>query len=62
MPHSPTLICKRCDVQLHLTNTYKDCGDLIIQCSMCEAKNIIAFAVAERVQIPEWYEVVGWRE
>jgi hypothetical protein len=49
-------------MQLHLINAYKDCGDLIIQCSMCEAKNILAFAVVGKVQIPEWYEVIGWRE
>jgi hypothetical protein len=62
MLHFSALICKRCYVQLHLTNAYKDCGDLIIQCSMCEAKNILAFAVVGKVQIPEWYEVTGWRE
>ncbi len=62
MPHFPTLICKRCHVQLHLSNVYKDCGDLIIQCSMCNAKNILTLAVIAKVQIPEWYEVTGWRE
>jgi len=56
------IYCRRCVAQLHLSNAYNDYGDLIIQCPMCDAKNMLAFAVICKVQVPEWYEVTGWRE
>jgi hypothetical protein len=56
------LYCKRCGIELFMGNAQEEFGELIIICSMCRAKNIIAPYVLNKIPIPKLWQVIGWRD
>jgi hypothetical protein len=56
------LYCKRCSVALHLSDAGEDCGELIIVCSKCRAKNIVAPYALNKFILSNLWRVVGWRD
>jgi hypothetical protein len=55
------LECKKCHVRIFESNAHEEHGDLIIACSHCGAKNILAPVVFSKVVLPT-FDVIGWRD
>jgi hypothetical protein len=56
------LHCKKCHNQIFDSNAEKEHGDIIIQCSFCGAKNILAPVIINKVALYSFLQVVGWRD
>lgn len=55
------LHCKECYTRLFENNAEMEHGELIVVCSTCGAKNILARVLVNKVALPI-LEVIGWRE
>jgi hypothetical protein len=55
------LQCKKCFTRLFESNANKEHGELIVICSGCEAKNILAPVLINKVALAI-FEVVAYRD
>ncbi len=55
------LQCKKCYTRLFENNAEKEHGELIVICSTCGAKNILAPVLVNKVALPA-FEVIGYRD
>jgi hypothetical protein len=55
------LQCKKCYTRLFESNTENEHGELIVICSTCGAKNVLASVLVNKIALSA-FEVIGWRE
>lgn len=54
--------CRRCGSEIYPANAQKEYGDIFIVCVYCEAKNIIAPFVFNKIVIRDLWQITGWRD
>ena len=55
------LQCKKCYNSLFENNAENEYGELIVICSTCGAKNVLASVLVNKTALSA-FEVIGWRE
>lgn len=56
------LQCKKCSISLFENSPEEEFGEVIVICSTCGAKNILAPLLIDKVFISIMFEVIGYRE